>query len=275
MFLTRCPLCEHTNPELSRFCNVCGVSLLRMGVCGRCGALNELGAAACHQCAAILLEPASGAPAGAIAAPPDELGEGQPAAKPEAPRGQFLGGRPCPAAEPDLAAPAYRSTHRHARLTLFQRWLIAGSAFGAVIGAMGYFTYSQWSVIDVSGLLPASRAESLSFDSRSDVGGRILKVDVAVTGRPPPALPTSARPLVTAPPAPSPKLAVDAPSPPKHTSEDRARSGSRRPDPSPDTPTRATDAAAQVTHAPARLGPCTAAVAALGLCTPEPVETRE
>lgn len=267
MFLTRCPLCEHDNPERSKFCNACGVSLLRMGVCARCGGLNELTAGTCHQCAAVLREPASPAGAGAVAADTGELGRPPPAAAIDP---DVFRAPPRPAAETGFAAPPHRSAHRHAGLNKFQRWLIAGSAFGAVIGAFGYVTHSQWTVIDVSGLLPETQVEPLVIGSGTDLGeGSVVNVDVALGAGSPAVLAATTRPLVTRRPAPLSEPEVEPPSPPKRTTETRARPSSRT---AADSPANET---APVLPAPAHLGPCTAPVAALGLCTPEPSPTRE
>jgi ribosomal protein L40E len=188
MFVTQCPLCEHVNPERSKFCNVCGVSLLRVGVCARCGALNELGAAACHQCAAVLVERgrrstddalAAEAAAGsqaATASRPAAEAESQPAAEPQSQ----------PAAEPDFVAQQQRSPRRHRRLSTVQRALIAGTALSAVAGAFGYFTYSQSSVVDVSGLLPAAAEDVRVVGGLSNPRAALLNADVVVTADDPP-----------------------------------------------------------------------------------------
>lgn len=49
MFLNTCPFCEHGNPTDSKFCNACG-GALHLLPCPRCGAVNDVTAAACYQC---------------------------------------------------------------------------------------------------------------------------------------------------------------------------------------------------------------------------------
>lgn len=205
MFVTRCPLCEHVNPEHSKFCNVCGVSLLRTGVCARCGALNEVTAPTCHQCAAVLLERGSQGPAEAAAKPADSATE------------------PNPAPEPDVASHSHRSPHRRTGLSTLQRALIAGTALGAVVGAFGYFTYTQSRVVDVSGLLPAL----------PDVHAGML--------------PPAAAPWPADDPAPLPKPISGAAPSATGTDVPAARS----------------------------VRPCTAGVAALGLCAFESTQAKE
>ena len=49
MFLNTCRFCEHGNPADSKFCNACG-GALHLVPCPRCGAVNDVTAAACYQC---------------------------------------------------------------------------------------------------------------------------------------------------------------------------------------------------------------------------------
>ena len=44
-----CRFCEHVNPADAKFCNACGGALHQVP-CPRCGAMNDVTAAACHQC---------------------------------------------------------------------------------------------------------------------------------------------------------------------------------------------------------------------------------
>jgi hypothetical protein len=72
-----CPFCELVNPPGAKFCNACG-GALHLVPCARCGAVNDVTAAACYQCNA----PIAGRDAGAAdaAAPSAE------APKPSSPR---------------------------------------------------------------------------------------------------------------------------------------------------------------------------------------------
>jgi ribosomal protein L40E len=190
MFVTQCPLCEHVNPERSKFCNVCGVSLLRVGVCARCGALNELAAAACHQCAAVLVERGRRSTDESVAAEPatgpQAAAASRPAAEAEAEAQPAAGPQSQPAAEPDFVSQQQRSPRRHRRLSTVQRALIAGTALSAVVGAFGYFTYSQSSVVDVSGLLPAAADDVRVVGGLSNARAALLNADVVVTADDPP-----------------------------------------------------------------------------------------
>jgi len=277
MFLTRCSLCEHDNPEHSKFCNGCGASLLRMGVCARCGALNEVTAAACHRCDAVLLE---------SAAAQDTHAPTEPNADLEALRRQLFGGEqasgraapnPLPpeppephAAESGLHSPPHRSTRRH-RLSVLQRVLIASSAVGAVFGSLGYFTYSQLTVTNVAGLLPATQVETRAADGP---GGRIVTVRAAVPGVPATLrsgtatwATDEAAPPSTQEPVATPSAAVTGE--PRAQTDHRAVGGKRAAN------ANGVRQSVQTLPAPAHVGPCTAAIAALGLCTPETTPAKE
>src|SRR6185295_974117 len=49
MSINRCPYCEHLNQEGAKFCSACG-GALHLAPCPGCGAVNDVTAAACHQC---------------------------------------------------------------------------------------------------------------------------------------------------------------------------------------------------------------------------------
>ena len=53
MRAAECSFCQHTNPPDAKFCNSCGAPLYLVP-CPHCGALNEITASACHQCARTL-----------------------------------------------------------------------------------------------------------------------------------------------------------------------------------------------------------------------------
>lgn len=55
MFLKQCPFCENVNPTNSKFCNACGVRL-HAALCPHCGAVNVVTARSCVNCRADLLE---------------------------------------------------------------------------------------------------------------------------------------------------------------------------------------------------------------------------
>ncbi len=53
MPLTRCPYCEHGNPEDSKFCGACGGALnlpAHLAPCPRCGAVSPVKATVCYWC---------------------------------------------------------------------------------------------------------------------------------------------------------------------------------------------------------------------------------
>lgn len=198
MFLTRCSLCGHDNPEHSRFCNGCGASLPQV-------------------------EPPP------LASVPPQL----PAAA---------------ESKPDLAAPhpAARPVRPHpGRLNPVHRWLIACSPVATVLAGLAYFTYNQLTVTDVAGLLPATLPTETS--ARVEPGG-IVPANAVMPRTPPAPEPVAAPPLAAV---------IDEPRPPREHGATTRKT----------TPAGAkSDRPAEPT--PIDLGPCTASVAALGLCTP-------
>lgn len=49
MEIVHCSFCKHGNPADAKFCNACGSSLA-LRLCEACGAIDNVGASACHKC---------------------------------------------------------------------------------------------------------------------------------------------------------------------------------------------------------------------------------
>ncbi len=116
-----CPFCEQPCPADAKFCSACG-GALHLVPCARCGAVNDVTAAACYQCNAPIAGRDAGdagdAGAADAAAPP------APAPKPSSPR----------------------------------RAVAAGTAVVVALVALGYFGYRQDSPVDARQPPPASSA---------------------------------------------------------------------------------------------------------------------
>jgi len=262
-----CPYCDHVSPADSKFCGACGAAL-HLVPCPNCGAVNDItSVTACYRCHHELADAMAPATP-ALAAPELQVGNS-----------------PLPvdalAAEPDSAA-----RQRPHTAAVF----IVLVAFAAA----SYYAYRQRSLLD--GREPAAAAAEAK-DSANASAGAINKVPApalapapAVTEKPLAAPEASlaaspanavsnsekkgATPPVSAAPS-VPASASPAPAPPPVTSTRRTRAirdaeaaALRTPAPSPATEVpMARGAASGIQTQPPRIGPCTDAVAALGLCT--------
>jgi hypothetical protein len=260
MFSAQCPVCSHVNPEDSKFCNACGVPLARMGVCSQCGALNELSQLTCHQCDVPLRGSLFPRAERQARLPPPE-----------------------PETEPEFSAdesdrqPALVTRH-HAQFTAGQRWVIAGTAVAVVLAASAYLAYVQLSVTNMAGLLPVARSEARIVGEAAQGSAAVVapaSVEPPATPGPTakPALPAAA---IEVPPlakgAPAAAIAEPRPAPKRSTAGTGTPSGATQAaqPPAPPTPERPGNASL-----PPRVGPCTAAVAALGLCNVESTPAKE
>src|SRR5262245_6813086 len=270
-----CPVCEHVNPPDSRFCNACGAPL-PLVPCHRCRALNEPRAARCHQCDAWWPGKAvvrSSSPTEA----PDAAGSGVRTAET----------RTQPIARP-LSVGAYR--HRvnpAARLLRLPVWglaVIVGTVALAASVAGGYYAYRGRQAVDASRFGAASGAArggggpaaigGLVNPSESARGAAPVAADAQPTAPAPDGSAAAMRPGTTAP-----VEARSAPTPPVAGSSGEAITSPRRAAAEAKAPAdpagpRPRTAAPRVIEQPPRVGPCTEAVAALGLCTPESAQRR-
>lgn len=230
---TRCPYCEHVSPEDSKFCNECGAAL-HLLPCPHCGAVNDLTLTAecarCHGDLRLPEEPAAEAPPPTTAPVEAALITLAPVAPPPPP---IL--PPAPARPPLLAVGIV---------------LIGAAAF------VGYYAYPPRAASGVSTAMsqaasaPAPQASSApeligppaAGPDKSSAPAQVAADDAPALAAAPPAVSTAPGKTRPRPPRPPVARSADEPAAPSP--------GSR--DPSPPPP---------------RLGPCTEAVAALGLCS--------
>ena len=345
-----CSFCQHSNPPGSKFCNVCGAPLY-LGPCPHCGAVNEVTASACHQCAGRLpgraegaappssrVRKSAGAGSGAAAAgapeswPTESLASedvdpnvrtlatlqhlrhlldrsdadaatGSPAQGiPDPPVPHGAGG----STERDSAdAPRYpvsavaepAAPRAEPRIAHRGRSVVMISA--ATLGILGASAYSAYRWLADTPPVPAG-------DKAVGAGGPVVKGAVGEPG----GTPTAAAPVSPTPAAVvTPTVAASTPAksvppvrpgtaspddasrpgtePPARSpgaTTDQRRSGAEAQDSSPGVASgapapvprpRTAEAAAGFELQQPRIGPCTEAVATLGLCTREPVQRRE
>jgi len=274
-----CPVCEHVNPPDSRFCNACGAPL-PLVPCHRCGAMNEPTAPRCHQCNAWW--------------PGKAVARSSSATEASDTAGSWAGtaeGRAQPVARPPSVG-----IHRHrvnpaARLLRLPVWglaVIIGTVAIAASVAGGYYTYRGRQAVDASRFGAASGAArggggpaaigGLVNPAESAGGATPVATDTQPTApaadgsamaiRPGTTAPVEARPAATPPVAGSSGEAMSSPR--------RAAVEAKAPAETAPVPTgpRPRAGAPGVIEQPPRVGPCTEAVAALGLCAPESAQRR-
>lgn len=230
MSLRKCPYCEHPNSTDAKFCVACG-AIMHLAPCPHCGAVNDISSPKCYRCHGDL----PGEQALVIE------GEAAVAAATPATGATPAGG----AAE----APSGRPS------------LMVVSVIALTFASAAYFAYRQRSAIAPPVATPAPAAEVRESPAAK---GAITKA------APAPASPPTASPAPAAV-APAPATVAAEPAP----ARERASRARRQ---STEAATTAVTAAPPVAapaptppaSAPAaNRGPCTEAVAALGLCKPE------
>jgi hypothetical protein len=286
-----CPVCEHVNPPDSRFCNACGAPL-PLVPCHRCGAMNEPTAPRCHQCSAwwpgkTLARSSSATEASDIAGSVARTAEG----------------RTQPIARPSVGTQTHR-LNRAASLLQLPGWglaVIVGTVVLAVSVAGGYYAYRGRQAVDASRFGAASGAARGSGGPGA-MGALVNPSESAGRGAPGASSPTLTPPVAAdaQPIAPAlegsaaairsgttpPDEARSAATPPVARSSGETISSPRRPAtaearagaeavPAGPQPRTTGVAPGIIERQPARVGPCTEAVAALGLCAPESVQRRE
>jgi len=278
-----CPVCEHVNPPDSRFCNACGAPL-PLVPCHRCGAMNEPTAPRCHQCDAWW-------PGKAVArsSPATEVstaaGSGARSAE----------GRTQPITRPSPVGPQRHRLNRAARLLPLPLWglaVIVGTVVLASSIAGAYYAYRGRQAVDASrfgaasgaargSVGPAAAGALVNPSEGAGSGGASVSSPISA-GTPPVAIdapPTAPAPDGSAaamrPGSTPPAEARSATTPPGARSSGEALGSARRAaaeakaaaEPAGERPRAAGVAPGVIEQAP-RVGPCTEAVAALGLCTP-------
>ncbi len=256
----KCQFCEHGNPADSKYCSECGGCLYLLP-CPHCGAVTDVTADTCYQCHGQL-----GRAQRTVALdPPLSTTD---VAKSDAryfpsPLGEMSKFDALAAALPVTTAVQSRSFPRP------QGRVVAGVALLAVIAAVGYYSYRQRFVVNAP-QPPATDSAARGAASTGVIRSNAPADDTAIanTG-------SAARPVDTAP-----SLSAPAGATPAGASE--AKAGGQ-PAMSRDVKTVAAPAAGKFAMESGRtsergasaVAACTPAVAALGLCTTTPVQTKE
>jgi hypothetical protein len=298
MLHPECPYCKHVNPQASRFCNACGAPLYLLP-CPDCGAVNDTGAKACHQCGAALPHSASrarvtaGVPALGAAIPVDgpdvdadlmaavqdlhdrlarieaehtDQGPEQ-GSRPPRPRdgelnssASLVSDAVAPGAAP---APAKPPLPRSRGFELPRgTWVLVGglALLAGTVG--GYYAFGRSQTGQLSNVPTAAGEVTQDRASGSDPQAPTASSEASP-------YPSLAGPLSAAAPGspqasgPAAPISVVPPAEPPSA-------------PRQSTPARQAESSLGITPPPpARLGPCTDAIAALGLCTLEPAQRKE
>lgn len=232
--LKACPYCDHVSPADAKFCGACGAAL-HLLPCPNCGAVNDITkVSACYRCHQALEESTV-----------------QPAAL------------PAPNAPVDATSavqqgddnPAARQRPHTAAVIII---LIA-------FAAASYYAYRQRSTLANHEIAPAGN------EAKGSVNAAPAPPSAATTAPPvvaaPAAAPLVAEPkkeVVTVPPAltTTPAIVPATPTPTRRNRLSREATAAAPPE----APATRSPGVGIQTEAP-RIGPCTDAVAALGLCT--------
>jgi len=310
MFLSECPICEHENPAASRFCNACGAPL-HLGPCPHCEAMNDLADTHCYKCGDVLAGGLFAACETTPAAHQSSKGDSSDTiamvstigglespidsapstaatplaihAAPAAPRRAYAIVATAVAAI--VAVVAFYALRQQAPVDASQRSAASIEASGRV-GPAGGGTIVNAEADGVrpvpiasstvpAGTVPATNARLAASDSAP--GSTTTRKNAAVA----PEAPRDGSDLKEASPGGDTAPAKSAPEAVVRSAQSpqRAASGPRlSPDgaaallvPRPASP----GAGGRIEPPPARVGDCTEAVAALGLCQPAPTQRSE
>jgi hypothetical protein len=232
MSVNRCPFCEYGNPAGSKFCSECG-GALHLVPCPRCGAVSEIAATVCYQC-----------------------------------RG------PLPGRTSDALAPSSPAAEVSRSLPRPPSRVIVGATVIAAIAVLGYYGYRQRSFVEA----PQPPAASSEASGRGAPAGAGVIGPDAAAGDTTPAraddgagLTSPATSPSETPPVGLTRAAANQPRADRQPVESPEAKGAAAPIARPQAinPSRA------VERRPPRPDACTEAVAALGLCTPKPVQKKE
>ncbi len=256
--ITQCPYCDHVSPPGSKFCGECGAALHLMP-CPHCGAVNDVTVAtACYRCHKELHDKSSAAPVTSMVATPvadDAPAENMPYVIVEPPARQ----RP--------------------PVLVFAIVLLA-------FAAASYYAYRQRNALDnreaappTTSTAPAAVPVDVGTTAGTNAGtGTIIKSAAEPAPKPAPVEAKTSRP--DAEPAREPVAATRSGAVRSTVAREAIEPPAAMP-PAP-TPASTTDITRARIEASKGLekqapyaGPCTDAVAALGLCTPEPTPRRQ
>lgn len=264
--ITLCPYCDHVSPAGSKFCGACGAALHLMP-CPQCGAVNDITVAtACYRCHRDLHENAS-----VVLPPPPSAAPTEPAALEPKPA------EPTPYVKEEPAA----RQRPHA--------LVVGIVLLA-FAAASYYAYRQRTAIVARESAQPETKNRNAADAGANTGaGIIIKAPEVVSDK-------NAVPAVTLGTKPDTEATTEgtgspatAPVTPETaaTRSSAGRSGTGRDtkdasgasgasaNGTTDIARARVDASKGLEKKTPNIGPCTDAVAALGLCTPEPTSRRQ
>jgi hypothetical protein len=237
-----CGFCHQGNPADAKYCNACGAPLAAVP-CTHCGTTNEAGATACRTC---------GEPVGKAAddgmflpLPPADAHRPEPVSPDaawDAP--MFLLDEP-KSAGPDAAAPVAPSGTTPAGSKRTSPIVVIVVATLAALGAIGSLFYRS--------APPDAAAPEVSVQ---EAAGRVQPAE-------PPAAPA---------PAPAVPAATVKAAPPSARAEPAAPPSTRNEPAAPPVKRAVVEPPASRPPAAPSLGPCTDALAALGLCIPQKKE---
>ena len=241
---------------------------LRTALCPRCGASNDVSVANCHHCGCDLRLP----PRHRREASNDSV-PGDPFASDFHPAGL------APAASPDLGTAGSRRVSSGSEFGLVgdaapieasigslprRVWGLVGTVFLVGLAVAFYLGYQQRSVSEVQSRQASTERAANGAEARAAEGVRAAPVappaaaQAPVTLAPPPAQAPTPRPQAAKPDRPTALAAPRQQHKAARSAESRATATARA----------GTTPPANDGQAP-RFGPCTPAVAALGLCTPD------
>lgn len=232
--LNQCPYCDHVSPANSKFCNECGAAL-HLKPCQHCGAVNDVTlTSVCARCNGALNE---GTAVALVEATQPQMSTERP---PEMPM-TAVDSLPWQEARPALAA----RTSPPLRLLL-----IAALA----LGGLGLYAFQH---------KPAPPSPSAAMPAPAAVEAKVELPAPASAAAPAalparidePAEPVASAAAVTAAVAAEPPAAGRPATAPRPAAKPPQASPAQR---------------SNVEPPPPNIGPCTDAVAALGLCTPAP-----
>ena len=275
--ITQCPYCDHVSLPGSKFCGECGAALHLMP-CPQCGAVNDITVnTACYRCHSELREGAAAA-LNTLAAPTPPGTQIESGSPPQEVVGHVVGTVVGEVVGEVIAEPPARQ-RPHA--------LVVGIVLVA-FAAASYFAYRQRSVLEVRepALVEAPPASAATkFDRNADLKtdtNAIIGTIGTVVKTPGEGPPIVSSPAATTPPAQKSSPANGAAAVPAELIATKPNAESRRESAAPSTtppaisrsntakPSPRPELANGLEKRAPAIGPCTEAVAALGLCTPDP-----
>ncbi len=255
--LTLCQYCEHANPADAKFCTGCGAPL-HLIPCPTCGAVNQKTSKSCYQCHGELREST------------EILLANAPASASEAAAGD---------AESSAAMPSTPSTYSPPPATPQRQPLFVVTIIFLAFASAAYFAYQQRA--SVAAKEASVEASSSTVPANVSAGTINKATSVPAPAAPAPATPAAAKEIV-ANPAPASVVAkpentvsvpVDATTPTRRASR-RGAPAETATAPEIAIPASAARASTGIEKQSPQARPCTEAIAALGLCTPEPSKGR-